>query len=670
MPLPLRRPSSPRLFRPADDPAFALAAPRDPERRRILRNLVADCRAHAGRRPWRRIPLRPASPHPFHQLYLTFYTGMQATALIELFAFTGRLTGEAKWLRRARSWLLAAARWQHGDGVEEHFYTANRYMHAFAVALDLLAPELSPGEEAEVTGCLVRLMERWAPEVEAARHSPAAGHHAVVDNGHFGVAALHLLGRHPRAAGWVEAVVDRCRAALLPLGCGPRGEPLDGGHFWTWENLWLLHFADALRHVTGLDLYRECPRRFALPLDWFRHHLLPPDQSLAAGERRLWAPVLLRLAQEAGDADLRAVALADPGLGRLYDYRAGVKGSSAECLVAHGAYAYLYCDPGFRPRRGPAPPATSRTFVEGTRAAAVLRGGGPDSLVARVSGYDGRVASGFGDLQVASSGHQVLRAVPCEEARPLACGAIPAVGGQSQWLLVTGPLRGSPDADWLPARAGRVDVEYWMLKGEAPALVVALRRRRRGAHAGREHGLTFVRLDGRDSLQYPRAPHFGPAAGTLRLRVRLRRAPGADRPQVLWGAGVGVPGLLGPQVNAFALGFFGGPGLCFAVQSQQYRRVEVRIPPEAAAMAPGTWHEVTASWGRLNDPRGRPFIALSVDGVERRCDDAAAFGELGRDSQSLASRTAPRTFYVHPNTALAFGAGVQAPDSGIACDLA
>ncbi|MFH1570763.1 MAG: hypothetical protein ABIL09_22415, partial [Gemmatimonadota bacterium] len=46
------------------------------------------------------------------------------------------------------------------------------------------------------------------------------------------------------------------------------------------------------------------------------------------------------------------------------------------------------------------------------------------------------------------------------------------------------------------------------------------------------------------------------------------------------------------------------------------------------------------------------------------------FGELGRDSQSLASRTAPRTFYVHPNTALAFGAGVQAPDSGIACDLA
>ena len=669
MHIPAIRTESPRLYHPVGDLDFAYPVPRDAERRRILQNLVADCGAWASRRPWRRIPQRPHSPHPFHQLYLTFYTGMQAAALIELYAFAWRFTGEARWLRRARTWLLAASRWEHGDAVEEHFYTANRYMHAFAVALDLLGDELAPGERAEVTDCLVGLMERWWPEVDAQRHSAAAGHHAVVDNGHFGVAALHLLGRHPQAEEWVATVIDRFYAAILPAGCGPRGEPVDGGSFWTWENLWLLHFCDALRNVTGIDLCGEFPRRLTRPLEWFRHHLVSPDRCLGAGSRDLWAPTLLRLAQEAGDAKLRAAALADPGLGRMYNYHAGVKGSSAECVIAHGAYALLYCDPHFRPHRRRLIHTLSRTFTEGTHRGAILRSSwGSDSLVVHVSGYDGRVASGYGDLQVVWRGEPTLQSIACHESRPVACGAVPSVGGQSQWLLMTGPLGSLQEGERLRARAGRVDVEYLLLKADPPVLVVAARRRPRGVRPVREG--RFVRLDGRDHLQYPRQPHFDPAAGCLHLRVRLRQDVDADRPQVLWGVGVGVPGLLGPQVNGFALGFFGGPGLVFAVQSQRYTRVDVRIPPETAAVTPGQWHDVAVSWGGLNDPRGRPFIALSLDGVERRCVDAAAFGELDRDSQNLASRSSPRVFYVHPNTELAFGAAMQAPQTGVACDLA
>ena len=93
---------------------------------------------YAGQRPWRRIPRRTHSPHPNYQLYLTFYTAMQATSLIENYAFAWRITGDPRWLGRARAWLRAAAAWDHGDHVEEHFYTANRYMHAFALALDLM----------------------------------------------------------------------------------------------------------------------------------------------------------------------------------------------------------------------------------------------------------------------------------------------------------------------------------------------------------------------------------------------------------------------------------------------------------------------------------------------------------------------------------------------------
>ena len=51
-------------------------------------------------------------------------------------------------------------------------------------------------------------------------------------------------------------------------------------------------------------------------------------------------------------------------------------------------------------------------------------------------------------------------------------------------------------------------------------------------------------------------------------------------------------------------------------------------------------------------------------------DDPAAFGEMGRDSQGLASRQEPRTFYVWPHSTLAFGGAVQTPGVSAACDLA
>ena len=63
-------------------------------------------------------------------------------------------------------------------------------------------------------------------------------------------------------------------------------------------------------------------------------------------------------------------------------------------------------------------------------------------------------------------------------------------------------------------------------------------------------------------------------------------------------------------------------------------------------------------------------MEIAVDGEARRLDDPAAFGEMGRDSQGLASRQEPRTFYVWPHSTLAFGGAVQTPGVSAACDLA
>lgn len=677
--LPILRSQRPRLLLPADDAEGAFDLPADAGRRRILANIVADCELFVGVRPWRQIPRRPDSPHPYHQLYLTFYSGMQSTALLEHYAFAWRLTRDPRWLARARAWLRAAATWDHDDAVEEHFYTANRYMQAFALALDLLDGVLPAAEKRQATQCLVRLLERWWPDVDNARHSPEGGHHAVVDNGHFGVAALHLLGEHPQAQVWVEAVIDRFRAAIMPYGCGAAGEPVDGPTFWPWENLWLLQFADALRHVTGIDLYKEFPKRLRRPLVWFRDHLAAPqtipDQLyypananvLLGTQLNACSPALLRLAQEAGDVNLRQAALADPRLGRLYRFGAGVKGSPAECMVAYGPYAYCYYDPGFAASSAAtASPPLARKYSAHYGQSAVLRSGRDTAAaILCVSGYGGGTAHGFMNLNLQWAGHPTLRTISAAEAQPVGCGSLPCVGGQNEIVAVPGALVSTPDWQCLRVSSIRTEHEYWLGPGADPVILVALRRRARGVRCVEDGGDALFRLNGRDALQYDGHPWFNSNAGKLRIRFRLQAA--SDRPQVLFNTGLGVAGMGGSGVNTFALVVDADRRLRFAVESQRAHEVAVTAPGRVQV---GRWHEATISWGGFNRPNRQPFMEIGLNGKSRRVDDAAAFGEVGQDSIGLASRAVPRTFYIHPQAALTFGGAVQTPSAATACDLA
>lgn len=666
------RQERPRLLRPLDDPDFRFEPPTDPVRRRILANLLDDCELYARQRPWPRIPRRPDSPHPYHQLYLTFYTAMQATALIENYAFAWRLTGDQRWLDRTRAWLRAAAGWDHDDRVEEHFYTANRYMQAFALALDLLDGELSATEKRQVRACLVRQLERWWPDVEEQRHSEEGGHHAVVDNGHFGVAALHLLGEHPKAEVWVQAVIDRFRAAILPHGCGPAGEPVDGPSFWPWENLWLLQFADALRNVTGIDLGREVPARLRRPLTWFRAHwaaprkipdqlYYPANANVLGTQLNACSPALLRLAQEAGDETLRDAALADPRLGRIYRFGGGVKGSTAECMISYGPYAYCFYDPDFRAARQRRPAPLARRFAAcGGRSAVMRTSHGPDAAILWVSGYDGDVAHGFMNMHVQWAGNPVLRAISAAEAQPVSCGSLPCVGGQNEIVAVPGGLESTRHGQRLRVSARRTEQEYWLLTGEHPVVLVGLRRRPRGLRL--VDGV--VRLSGGDALQYEAQPWFCSNGGRLRLRFRLRERGG---PQVLFNAGNGVGGIGGTRVNTFALVAEADGRMRFSVQSQNGHEVTVCAPGRVDA---GVWHEVEIGWGGFNRRAGRPWMEIAVDGEAKRLDDPATFGEVGRDSQGLDSREEPRTFYVWPHSTLTFGGAVQTPGVSADCDIA
>lgn len=666
----------PRLYLPADEEAPLYNLPRDINRRRILANIEADCEHYYKQRPWKNIPTKPHSKHPFHQLYITFYVGMQATALIENYAFAWCLTGNERWLARARQWLVAAANWPHGDEIEEHFYTANRYMQAFALALDLLDGVLTHAEKKTATKCLVGLMKRWWPDVDSNRQSVDGAHHAVVDNGHFGVAAIHLLGEHPEAEKWLNGVIDRFRHGIMPHGCDHDGQPGDGPSFWPWENLWMLQFADALKNVTGINLYQEFPHRLKRPLTWLRYHLAAPDHTnhqlytpantniLLGSQLDACSPALLRLAQDGGDRGLRQVALSDAKLGRLYRFGAGVKGSNAECMIAYGPYAYCYFDPTFKETKKNKTLVLSRKFTQtGYGDTGLLRSNWTHKgVVACVSGYKGDVAHGFAHLHIQWAGYPLLRTISALEAQPVSCGSLPVVGGQNEVVGLLGRLTRNRYWDRLTVNGVRTLQEYWIIRGREPVVLAALRRRPRGIRLGKENGIDFVRLNGRDSLQYPNEQYFNSSAGRLRMRFRLLKAIDPDRSQVLFNTG-----LLGPQVNNFSISFSQSNKLSFTVQSQRYTKVVVET--EDKKLQVGRWYDLEAAWGGFNRRDGRPFIEITLNGIKQRCDDEAVFGELKEDSQGLQSRKDPRTFFISTNTTLSFGAAVQKPDSGIACDI-
>ena len=105
--------------------------------------------------------------------------------------------------------------------------------------------------------------------------------------------------------------------------------------------------------------------------------------------------MLLRLAQEAGDDGLRDIALRDPLLGRVHLYGAGVKDSAAECMESWGPYAYLFCDPNFKPKQGQGGVSypLSKSFTASYGTVTFLRSSWTEEeMVVQLLGYNGGVA--------------------------------------------------------------------------------------------------------------------------------------------------------------------------------------------------------------------------------------------------------------------------------------
>jgi hypothetical protein len=338
---------------------------------RIWRNLETSAQWCLGRTP-RSAWIAPVTPDPRHEnLYDRFYAIMGDLAITEHLAFAYALSGDAEYGRAARDWALASCRaWQReaeapADGGKA--YAVSRLLKGVAVGYDLAFDLLSPDDRDEIRETLTRIGRRYFTEYFSTPEKAGPDfhtHHAIVEFASFGVAALALLGETPDAAGWLDAVIRKFERHLLPHGLAPDGAQVEGATFWASTMQYRLFFMDALRRVTGCDLFGPYGRYMTAdpalaglattkePGHSRSHEtfLLQPSY----GQLDYCAPVLLGLARAYRRPICQHLALWDGSLGSLQQTRY-VTPNGEQLLFDLGGYAYVWYDPAV-----PAEPDESR----------------------------------------------------------------------------------------------------------------------------------------------------------------------------------------------------------------------------------------------------------------------------------------------------------------------
>jgi hypothetical protein len=354
----------PRLYLTAAD------LPRLKERRTqgvhelIWANLTASadwCRSRSLRSEW--IPT--LTPDPIYEnLYDRFYAAMHDAAIVEHLAFASILSDVADdpYFDAARNWLLATARvWKHeatNKPDASKAYAVLRVMKALAVGYDMLYDRLDPKERAEIRDAMVSVCGEYYiffqdPSTAGAGYNK---HHGSVDAAPFGVVALALLDEVPDASQWLGLMIEKHVKYLLPYALTPSGTSDQSSNFWASTMHYRIFFMDALRRVTGRDLFREhpdaLPGRIALAAvagkqsrdlkynEMNRSVLFGP----CYGQIDYWSPVLLFLAREQRRPIYQHLARWDESMGSLQRTRYITPSRKEELLFALGGYVYVWYD--------------------------------------------------------------------------------------------------------------------------------------------------------------------------------------------------------------------------------------------------------------------------------------------------------------------------------------
>ena len=320
------------------------------------------CRAQTPRSKW--TPTL-ADDRQYENLYDRFYGAMHDMAIVEHLALTSALSDpvDDPFFSAARDWTLVMARTWKNEATNapdaSKAYAVLRVMKALAVSYDVLYPRLSETEREEIRDAILSVGRAYFTFFE---EPLTAGegynkHHGSVDAAPFGIMALALLGEAPEVSAWLDLAIRKHVEYLLPHALTPSGTSDQSSNFWASTLHYRIFFMDALRRVTGRDLFREFP------------HSMPGRIALAAiaggqsrelqynednrsvlfgpsyGQINYWSPVLVFLAREQRRPIFQYLACWDQSLGSLQRTRYITPNQSEELLFTFGPYAYLWYDP-------------------------------------------------------------------------------------------------------------------------------------------------------------------------------------------------------------------------------------------------------------------------------------------------------------------------------------
>ncbi|NOS68972.1 MAG: DUF4962 domain-containing protein [Verrucomicrobia bacterium] len=354
----------PRLYFTTND----LTALRDGRhtgtRAMIWKNLAesADwCLTRTPREKW----IAPISPDPrYENLYDRFYAIMGDLAITEHLSFAYALSGDARYGEAARQWVLASCRaWSHEadnkpDGGKA--YAVSRLLKGVAVGYDIVYDRFTEVERNEIRETLGRIGHNYFTDYFSTATIAGPGfhtHHAIVEWASFGVTALALLDEVPEAQAWLDTTTRKFEEHLLPNGLAPDGAQTEGSTFWASTMQYRLFYMDALRRVTGKDLYPRFEKQMnadlalasiaCLKLPGLDEHHANVVLEPSYGQLDYYAPVLLALAREYRRPIYQHLARWDKSLGSLQHTRY-ITPHGEELLFELGGYAYVWNDDSLR----------------------------------------------------------------------------------------------------------------------------------------------------------------------------------------------------------------------------------------------------------------------------------------------------------------------------------
>jgi len=411
----------PRLYFTADDLSRLRALRTQGAHALMWQNLAASadwCLTQQPRQEW----IAPVAPDPIYlNLYDRFYAMMHDMAIMEHLAFAYAYSGDARYFEGARRWTLACGRiWQReaeGEADASKAYAVMRLLKGLAVSYDLICGELPPAERGEVREIMIRIAGKyyhWYLDNPGMAGPAQDEHHGSVEASSFGIAALALLGEVPEAQDWLDLAIAKHTDYLLPQALTPSGTQEQTSNFWASTMQYRLFFLDALRRVTGRDLFGEYAQhmdgRIALAAvvgrkqpghnEDNRSILFAPSY----GQLDYWSPVLLYLAREYRRPVYQRLALWDESLGSFQQTRY-VTSNGELLLFELGGYAYAWYDSTVAPDAEADAPlsfefpdvgeAYARTSYEpgglalGVRQGSVIAHGGGEAVIVDLTGLPG-----------------------------------------------------------------------------------------------------------------------------------------------------------------------------------------------------------------------------------------------------------------------------------------